>query len=62
MHRLERQGWIRAEWKLSENHQRVRVYRLTAAGRKQLAAARSRWTQLSAAIAGILNRAGESEA
>ena len=62
MHRLERQGWIRAEWKLSENNQRARVYQLTPAGRKQLVAARSRWTQLSVAIAGILNRAGESEA
>jgi len=62
MHRLERQGWIRAEWKISENNQRARVYQLTPAGRKQLVAARSRWTQLSAAIAGILNRAGESEA
>ena len=62
MHRLERQGLIRAEWKMSENNQRVRVYQLTAAGRKQLVAARSRWTQLSAAIAGVLNRTGESEA
>jgi PadR family transcriptional regulator PadR len=62
MHRLERQKWIRAEWKLSENNQRTRVYQLTAAGRKQLLAARSRWTQLSEAIGGILNRAGASEA
>ena len=62
LHRLERQGWIRAEWKLSENRQRARVYQLTAAGRKHLAAERSRWEQLSAAIAGILNRAGASEA
>jgi len=62
MHRLERQKWIRAEWKLSENNQRARVYQLTAAGRKQLVAARSRWTQLSEAIAGILDRPGTSEA
>jgi len=62
MHRLERQGLIRAEWKVSENNQRVRVYQLTAAGRKHCAAARSRWTQLSEAIAGVLNRTGESEA
>ena len=62
VHRLERQKLIRAEWKLSENNQRARVYQLTAAGRKQLVAARSRWTQLSNAIAGILNRAGASEA
>jgi PadR family transcriptional regulator PadR len=62
VHRLERQKLIRAEWKLSENNQRARVYQITAAGRKQLVAARSRWTQLSDAIAGILNRAGASEA
>jgi PadR family transcriptional regulator PadR len=62
MHRLERQGWIRAEWKLSDHNQRARVYQLTATGRKQLAAERSRWAQLSTAIAGVLNRPGESEA
>jgi PadR family transcriptional regulator PadR len=53
LHRLERQGAIAAEWELSENRQRVRVYRLTAAGRKQLAVERSRWEQLSEAMAGI---------
>ena len=42
LHRLEREGWIAASWKVSENNQRVRVYRLTAAGRKQLASERSR--------------------
>jgi PadR family transcriptional regulator, regulatory protein PadR len=62
MHRLERQGLIRAEWKVSDNNQRVRVYQLTAAGRKHFVAVRSRWTQLSDAIAGVLNRAGESQA
>jgi PadR family transcriptional regulator PadR len=55
LHRLERKKWIAADWKTSENNQRVRVYRLTARGRKQLADERSRWEQLSAAIAGILN-------
>ena len=57
LHRLERKKWIAADWKTSENKQRVRVYRLTASGRKQLADERSRWKQLSAAIAGILNAA-----
>jgi transcriptional regulator len=57
LHRLERQRWIAASWKLSANKQRTRVYRLTAAGRRQLASERSRWEQLSAAIAGILNPA-----
>jgi PadR family transcriptional regulator, regulatory protein PadR len=54
LHRLERSGAIAAEWEMSENRQRVRVYRLTTAGRKQLAAERSRWEQLSEAMAGIL--------
>ena len=57
LHRLEREGWIKSEWKLSENNQRVKPYRLTAAGRKQLLSERSRWTQLSKAIAGILKAA-----
>src|SRR5205823_3537321 len=54
LHRLERKKWIAADWDVSENKQRVRVYRLAASGRKQLAAERSRWEQLSQAIAGIL--------
>ena len=62
LHRLERQGAIAAEWDLSENNQRVRIYRLTAAGRKQLATERSRWEQLSDAIAGLLAPPAESEA
>ncbi|MBZ5706328.1 MAG: PadR family transcriptional regulator [Acidobacteriia bacterium] len=54
LHRLEREGWIKSEWKVSENKQRVKQYRLTASGKKQLVSARSRWAQLSGAIAGIL--------
>src|SRR5919107_4045039 len=41
LHRLERRGWVSSEWKVSENNQRVKVYRLTAAGKKQLASERS---------------------
>ena len=63
VHRLERRKLIKSEWKVSENNQRVKVYRLTLAGKKHLAAERSRWEQLSEAIASILNREGkESEA
>ena len=63
LHRLEGEGWIAAEWKVSGNKQRVRVYRLTASGRKQLVSERSRWTQISDAIAGVLDPARkESEA
>jgi PadR family transcriptional regulator, regulatory protein PadR len=59
LHRLERRKWIAAEWKTSENNQRVRVYRLTAAGKKQLASERSRWAQLTEAIGGLLYPAKE---
>lgn len=55
LHRLERQRLIVAEWKVSENKQRVRVYKLTPAGRKELASERSRWAQISEAIGGVLN-------
>ena len=62
LHRLEKQKWIASEWKLSENKQRVKVYRLTAAGKKQLSAERSRWSQMLEAMTGILNPAArESE-
>jgi transcriptional regulator len=55
LHRLERQKWVAAEWKVSENKQRVRVYRLTAQGKRQLESERSRWEQVSDAIGGVLN-------
>jgi PadR family transcriptional regulator, regulatory protein PadR len=54
LHRLEKQKWIAAEWRISENKQRARFYRLTATGKKQLSKERSRWSQLSDAIAGVL--------
>ena len=55
LHRLERQKSISSEWKTSENNQRVKVYRLTTSGKKQLANELSRWEQLSEAIARALN-------
>jgi transcriptional regulator len=55
LHRLERAKLIEASWDRSDKGQRVRVYRLTAAGRKRLAAERSKWEQMTQAIAGILN-------
>src|SRR5438477_1768327 len=61
LHRLEQQGAISADWDVSENKQRVRVYRLTAAGRKQLVAERSKWDQLVGAIAGIMIPPAEVE-
>lgn len=57
LHRLERKKWIKAEWTVSENNQKVKSYKLTAAGKKQLLAERSNWERLTAAMAGILNPA-----
>jgi len=59
LHRLERKGWIAAEWKASEVGPRLRVYRLTKTGRRQLLSERSRWERVTAAIAGIMNPAKE---
>ncbi len=50
LHRLENQGWIRAEWKESENNRQAKYYSLTAAGRKQLKAELEQWRRLSGAI------------
>lgn len=55
LHRLERQGWVKSEWKLTEGRQRAKYYQLTPAGKKQLASERSRWQQLVGAIAAVLN-------
>jgi PadR family transcriptional regulator, regulatory protein PadR len=60
LHRLERQKWVSSQWQVSANNQRVKVYRLTAAGQKHLLAERSRWEQLSEVMARILN-AGQTE-
>ena len=57
LHRLERERWIESEWKVSDNNQRVKEYRLTRAGKKQLAAERSRWELLVQAMAGVLKPA-----
>lgn len=54
LHRLEGKGWIKASWTTSENNQRVKEYRLTASGRKRLVEERTRWEQLSAAMAKLL--------
>jgi PadR family transcriptional regulator, regulatory protein PadR len=57
LHRLEREGWVEADWRLSENKQRAKYYRLTAVGRRQLTIERTRWSRLSAAIARVLDPA-----
>jgi len=61
LHRLERKKWITSEWTTSDRNQRVKAYRLTAAGKKRLAAELSNWERLMAAIAGILSKSAEQE-
>ncbi len=55
LHRLERRGWIKAEWGASENNRRARYYELTRAGRKQLEAETDAWARLTAAVALVLD-------
>ena len=50
LHRLEHQGWIKAEWQSSENNRRAKLYSLTASGRKRLASELANWRRLSGAI------------
>jgi transcriptional regulator len=57
LHRLERRGWIAAEWKTSATNRRAKYYRLTPAGRKQLATERSRWALLVRTIGRIMRPA-----
>jgi len=54
LHKLEQQGWIRAEWKSSDNHRRAKFYSLTRPGRKQLEKETANWNRVSAAISGIV--------
>jgi PadR family transcriptional regulator PadR len=55
LHRLEKQGWVKSAWDITDTNQRAKFYRLTPAGRKQLVRERDRWQQLVAAITGVLN-------
>src|SRR3954471_13440123 len=57
LHRMEEAGWIRAEWITKETGRRARVYELTAAGRKQLAAETSRWQAVTSAVNRVLRTA-----
>jgi PadR family transcriptional regulator PadR len=57
LHRIEQAGWIRSEWGVSENKRRARYYRLTAAGRKQLAEEEQNWSRLTEGVARVLRLA-----
>src|ERR671930_2030409 len=54
LHRLERRGWIRAEWGASDNNRKAKYYELTRAGRKQLEAELDAWDKLTAAVTLVL--------
>src|SRR6516164_9162838 len=54
LHRMEHAGWVRAEWIINDSGRRARVYELTAAGRKQLAAEESRWQVVTSAVNRVL--------
>ena len=57
LHRMEEAGWIRAEWITKETGRRARIYDLTAAGKKQLAAEESRWQAVTSAVNRVLRMA-----
>ena len=55
LHRMERRGWLEAEWGLSESNRKAKYYRLSPAGRKQLRAEIARWDRVVEAISKVLN-------
>ena len=55
LHRLERRGWIEAEWGNSDNNRRARIYRLTRTGRKRLAEERAAWQTLTRTVGLVLD-------
>jgi PadR family transcriptional regulator, regulatory protein PadR len=57
LYRLVAQGWIKADWGLSDNNRKARFYKLTAAGRKQLVAETEHWSRITAAINLVLSHA-----
>jgi PadR family transcriptional regulator len=54
LYRIEQRGWVESEWGVSENNRRARFYKLTRAGRKQLAIEESQWERLTSAVAKVL--------
>jgi transcriptional regulator len=61
LHRLEKRGWLKSEWDVSEANQRAKYYRLTAAGKAQLSREQDRWSQMVQAIGRIMNPAPAPE-
>lgn len=60
LQRMKRKGWIRSEWRVTENNRRARYYVLTRAGERQLARERASWERASTAVNGILGWTGEA--
>ena len=58
LHRMEQKGWLAAEWGVTDRNRRAKFYRLTAAGRRQLAAELSRWSRYTEAV-GLVIAAGQ---
>jgi len=54
LHRMEQAGWVAAEWRLTENSRRARIYRLTRAGRTRLTEEEAKWDRLTEAVGKIL--------
>lgn len=61
LQRLQQEGWIKGEWGVSENNQRAKYYRLTATGRRQLAAETSRWERFVRAVTSVITPAEPEE-
>ena len=61
LHRLERRGWLKSEWGISEANQRAKYYRLTPVGKAQLVREQDRWAQLVHAIGRIMNSAPDTK-
>ena len=57
LHRIEHQGWVEAEWRTSELGRRAKYYRLTGAGRRQLAKETAAWERMAEAIRRVLRHA-----
>ena len=61
LHRLEKRGWLQAEWRISEANKRAKYYQLSAEGKAQLLREENRWTQLVGAITRVMSPATEPE-
>ena len=61
LHRLEKRGWLKSEWDVTDANQRAKFYRLTAAGKAQLSLEQDRWSQLVEAIGRVMNPAPDKK-